>query len=285
MNYKRRILISLAFFAVFFFAVSVIGSFEAVTTFDPDSPVDLPILMYHSVNPDKSKTGKYVITPESFEADLEYLESRGYTSVSAKQLIKYVYNNEPLPEKPFLLTFDDGMYNNFKYVVPILKKHDAHAVFSVVGAYTDEYSENNITNDNYSYMRWCDIDSLVDSDNVEFGNHSYNFHSISALRHGSRKNKYEAPLDYIKFFDGDMQKMQSEFYSNCNFRLIIYTYPYGAYSKESEHVLKKNGFMMTLSCIEGVNKISHDGNCLYLMKRFNRPGNMTSGEFFARKKL
>ena len=160
MNYKRRIFVSLIFFAIFFFAVSVIGNFEAVTTFEEDTPFNLPILMYHSVNPDKTRTGKYVITPENFESDLEYLENCGYTSISAKQLIKYVYNKEPLPDKPVLLTFDDGMYNNFKYVVPILKKHNAHAIFSVVGAYTDEYSENNITNDNYNnrlFIHWKKI--------------------------------------------------------------------------------------------------------------------------------
>lgn len=271
--------------AVITLSAAVFFNSSAVSVFKEDNSTQLPVLMYHSVIKNPSKSGKYVITPQKFEEDLIYLKQKGYQTVSAKQLIQYVYNNAPLPEKPVVLTFDDGMYNNYEYILPILEKYNSCAVFSIVGSYTDEYSENNIVQPAYSYLRWCDIEALSDSEHIEFGNHSYNFHSISAKRYGTQKNKYENSLDYINTFYQDTQKMQSEFYEHCNYRPIIYTYPFGSYSKESSRVLKKMGFMVTFSCTEGINKLTHDPDCLYLLKRYNRSGLLSTNQFFSKLNL
>ncbi|MBQ7751709.1 MAG: polysaccharide deacetylase family protein, partial [Clostridia bacterium] len=152
---------------------------EVLPVFNQGNGIKLPVLMYHSVTDDASKTGKYVITKTQFEEDIKYLKKKGYNTVSAKQLIKYVYLGEDLPENPIVLSFDDGMYNNKEYVLPILEKYDYCAVFSIVGSYADEYTENNIVNPDYSYLRWQDIVELSDNPRIEFGNHSYAFHSIS----------------------------------------------------------------------------------------------------------
>ena len=237
--------------------------------------------MYHSVLKDPQRTGKYTITPKKFEDDLIYLKSNGYETVTLKQVVKYVYSGEPLPQKPILITFDDGMFNNKEYVLPILEKHDAYAVFAVVGSYTDEYTQSDITNPNYSYLRWCDINELMDSGRVEFASHSYNLHNISAKRRGTAKSKGETTLDFISLFHEDTQKMQSAFKTNCIYAPFCYAYPLGNFSPESERVLKKTGFLSSLSCIEGINIITPgDTDCLYLLKRYNRDGRLTTEKFF-----
>lgn len=256
-----------------------------VPTFDKSEEISLPVIMYHSVVDDPSRTGKYIITPQKFEEDIIYLKNKGYTSVTAKQLIKYVNLCEPLPEKPILITFDDGMYNNLYFALPILEKYDFSAVFSVVGSYTDEYTESGIKNAAYSYLTWNDISNLCNNPHIEFGNHSYNLHNISPKRFGAEKNKTESTLDYINVFYQDTEKLQSEFISNCNLKPIIYTYPFGSFSNESFRVIKKLGFMMSLSCTEGINKITHSPDCLYMLKRYNRDGNFNSESFFARIKI
>ena len=239
--------------------------------------------MYHSIS--ETKSGKYILKKSDFEADMKYLREKGYNTVSAKQLIKYVYLGEALPEKPVVLTFDDGMYNNKEYVLPILEEYGYCAVFSIVGSYADEYTENNIVNPDYSYLRWQDIAELSDSPNIEFGNHSYAFHSISRKRYGTKRNKNESTLEYINAFYEDTEKLQSEFFSNCNFKPVIYTYPFGSYSKESLRVLKKMGFLVTFSCFEGVNTVTHDSDCLYMLKRYNRDGRLTTSQLFSKLKL
>lgn len=147
--------------------------------------VKVPIIMYHSIL--KSKSGDYIVSPETFEEDLQYIKEKGYTTIVISDLIEYVYNNTPLPEKPIIITFDDGYYNNYGYAIPLLKKHDMKAVISIVGEYTDTFSKTDEANLNYGYLRWIDIAKLVDEDTVEFQNHTYNLHKIL----NGRKRLYE----------------------------------------------------------------------------------------------
>ena len=124
-----------------------------------EDSVELPIVMYHSIL--KSKSGKYIIHPDTFEDDLKYIQSKGYTSITMTDLINYVYNDSPLPDKPIIITFDDGNYNNLSYAVPLLHKYNMKAVISIVGAYTDTYTDTGESNPNYGYLRWEDINNLI----------------------------------------------------------------------------------------------------------------------------
>ncbi len=281
MKYKKYLplLVLLTFISSFFITNRTISVFEN------SDYVPLPVIMYHGVNKNPSRSCKYVITPEKLEEDLKYLQDKGYTGVSVKDIIKYVNLSEPLPDKPVLITFDDGMYNNMSVALPVLEKYNFNAVFSVVGSYTDEYTKSDITNNNYGYLRWCDIKELSDNPLIEFGSHSYNFHNISKERYGTKKKSYEKSLDYINTFYQDTQKLQSEFLLNCNYKPIIYTYPFGSFSSESYKVLKKMGFLVSFSCTQGINKLTHDSDCLYMLKRYNRDGTISTWEFFSKLKL
>ena len=80
--------------------------------------IEVPIIMYHSILKDSSRSNKYTVTPAVLEEDLKYIKDKGYTTVTIADLISYVYNDTPLPEKPIVLTFDDGHYNNYGYLFP-----------------------------------------------------------------------------------------------------------------------------------------------------------------------
>ena len=47
--------------------------------------ISLPIVMYHHISPEQKRLGKYVISPEQFEKDLQYLKKNGYVSISSQQ--------------------------------------------------------------------------------------------------------------------------------------------------------------------------------------------------------
>ena len=62
----------------------------------------------------------------------------------------------------------------------------------------------------------------------------------------------------------------------------MFTYPFGAVSRESLPVIRENGFLMTLTCRERANLITRDPDCLYGIGRFNRSG-LTTTETFMRR--
>ena len=239
--------------------------------------IKVPIIMYHSVL--NSKSGKYIISPEELEEDFKYIKDNRYTAVTMTDLINYVYNDATLPEKPIVITFDDGFYNNYYYVIPLLEKYNLKAVISILGRYTDRDSAVNDTNINYTYLRWIDINILMLKGIVEFQNHSYDLHSTKG-RNGAKKKWTESLEEYKDALGKDVLKLQIEFKDICNYTPNTFTYPLGAISKESDEILKEFGFKATLGCQEGINYITKDKNCLYTLKRYNRSGNTTTEKFF-----
>ena len=242
--------------------------------------IEVPIIMYHSILKDPSRSNKYTVTPAVLEEDLKYIKDKGYTTVTIADLISYVYDDSPLPEKPIVLTFDDGHYNNYGYLFPLLEKYDMKAVISIVGSYTDKFTETDEANLNYSYLRWKDIKELMDTGRIEFQNHTYNLHSNTGKRIGTKKIKGETDEHYKSILKDDILKLQQEFEENTNYTPKCFTYPFGGISNASLDIIKELGFKASLSCEQGINKLTKNPNSLYLLKRYNRPSYISTYNFF-----
>lgn len=242
------------------------------------SEIKVPIIMYHSIL--KSKSGKYIIHPSTLEDDLKFIQENGYTTITMTDLINYVYSDYELPEKPIIITFDDGHYNNLTYALPLLEKYDMVAVISIVGDYTDTYTKSDEVNPNYSYLRWKDIHDLMQSGRFEFQNHTYKLHNITKTRRGCMKMKGENSETYRKVLSEDLSKLQQEFSINTGYIPNTFTYPFGAISNDSIDIIKDLGFRASLSCNEGINLISKNPDCLYQLKRYNRSNNISTSSFF-----
>jgi hypothetical protein len=242
--------------------------------------IEVPIIMYHSILKDPSRSNKYTVTPTVLEEDLKYIKDKGYTTVTITDLISYVYDNKPLPKNPIVLTFDDGHYNNYGYLFPLLEKYDMKAVISIVGSYTDKFTETDEANLNYSYLRWKDIKELMDTGCIEFQNHTYNLHSNTGKRIGTKKIKGETDEHYKNVLEEDILKLQQEFKENTNYIPQCFTYPFGGISNASLDIIKELGFKASLSCEQGINKLTKNPNSLYLLKRYNRPSYISTYNFF-----
>lgn len=239
--------------------------------------VRLPILMYHSILKDADRAGSYVVSPQTLENDLSYLKQRGFNTVTVCQLIDYVYHGAALPENPIMITFDDGHYNNLVYALPILERLDMTAVLSIVGEYTDRYTEHPDPNPNYGYLSWEETIKLERSSRFEIQNHSYNMHS-SAKRKGVLRLAGESEQNYERTLSQDVTAVQNMMEQRLGHAATAFTYPLGLLDEQSERVLKKLGFKCTLSCHEKINVISTPDS-LFRLGRFNRPSGIDTKQF------
>ena len=247
-----------------------------------DSPVNgifLPVLMYHSIA--EIPEAPYCVTPQTLEADLCYLQEHGYETVSPEELIAYTEGTGELPEKPVMLTFDDGLYNNFSLALPLLETYDMCAVISVVGIFTDVYAPDAPHNDVYSYLTWKDLEKLNDSPNITLGSHTYNMHE-NGERKGCAKTGQETEEQYHDALYADLSLLQTRFQEELHIQPEVFAYPYGFVCAESKPVLADLGFRITLTCLEKPNLITRDPSCLYGINRYNRPGNCSTAEIMAR---
>ena len=252
-----------------------------------ESSVDsdcVPVIMYHNIMKENKKNSRFIITDKQFEEDLKYLKENGYETIVMQDLINYVYNDTPLPEKPIMLTFDDGYYNNYVYAYPMLKNYGFKGVLSIIGYYTDMYTENGEQNENYSHVTWKDVNEMLNSGVFEFQNHSYNLHTLNNGRNGSKKKKGESKEAYKKTLTEDLTTLQNEFTKHTGKSLTTYTYPFGSVSNDSFDIIKEIGFKGSFSCESGVNTITKNPDCLYMLKRTIRTPGISVNKILNQKK-
>lgn len=242
--------------------------------------VELPIVMYHSLLKDPEKQGKYVISPKLFERDLKYIKQKGYTPVFMKDVIAYVEDGDDLPEKPIVLSFDDGYFNNYYYAHPLLEKYNAKAVISIVGKMSDEFSSHHDENPSYAHVTWDHILDMHLSGYWEIQNHSYNCHTYEK-RNGVSQVSTETYKDYAQFLMSDLGYLQDKIAYVTGVAPNTFTYPFGAFSDNTDEIIRQMGFKATLSCTEGVSTIKKgDPDCLFKLKRHLRPPDKSPVEFF-----
>lgn len=236
-----------------------------------NKPIDLPVLMYHSINSKESKAGEYVITPAALREDLEWLTKNGYHTVVVRDLIDYVEQGVPLPEKPVMLTFDDGYYNNYLNAFPLLQEYRMKAVISIIIGETDKYSELDENRENYSHLTWEQIGEMMDSGLVEFQSHSYSLHkNTGGERKGISKKSGESSEAYQQVIREDVEKGQLRFVEMTGYAPTAFTYPFGAVSEDSYPVLEELGFRATLDAQGKLFRLTRDPECLRRIPRYNR---------------
>lgn len=169
-----------------------------------------------------------------------------------------------LPEKPIILSFDDGTYNYREYLLPLLEKYDMKATVSIVGAYTDAACEEAEPDPAYSYLDWQDVSVLRDSGHVEICNHSYDMHNLEGRR-GVGQLEGESYEDYRKVFLNDTTKLQTLCDEHCGFQPNVYTYPFGITCESASRLVKNMGFEASLGVEEKINIIKKKMSAAFLV--------------------
>ncbi len=101
----------------------------------------VPVLNYHRV--DSGIRHSLVVPPEEFKKQMQYLHDEGYHTITLDDLYEYVTNGKELPDKPVLITFDDGYIDNYNEAFPILKEYNFKATLFMI---TSSIGENRFMN-------------------------------------------------------------------------------------------------------------------------------------------
>jgi peptidoglycan/xylan/chitin deacetylase (PgdA/CDA1 family) len=105
--------------------------------------------MYHYVEPwpaeaDKVRQG-LTVQPADFAEQAAYLHAQGYTTISLYDLVAAVQQGAPLPERPVVITFDDGYRSLADYAVPALAAYGYTGTVFVITQLMDEGFEQYLT--------------------------------------------------------------------------------------------------------------------------------------------
>ena len=183
----------------------------------------VPILMYHYLSKPPADADAIrrdlSVTPANFEAQLAYLRQAGYETISLETLAYALSQDAPLPEKPIILTFDDGHRDNYENAFPLLRKYGYTATFFVFTQVIDTY--------NVDFLTW-EMVIEMDQAGMEFGSHSY--------RHLDMSNR---DVDFLVYeILGSKQAIEDRIGEPVHF----FAYPSGAYDALTIEVLDSANF-------------------------------------------
>ncbi len=252
------------------------------TVCEEKSGLIVPIIMYHGITESEKLRNKYMIPPALFESDLQFLKENGYTTIFVSDLINYFEKGTPLPEKPIILTFDDGYYNNYVYAFPVLKKYGYKAVISPIGISADEAETEKYRSSLWSQCKWSELKEMADAGIIEIGNHTYNLHRIDGDKNGAAKRRSETDAEYEKRLKEDLITSNQRIKENIGKTPVVFVYPFGAKSEHTEEIVRSMSFGAILDCENKINRISGRED-LYHLHRFLRPDNITGKDFFINK--
>ncbi|NIO22031.1 MAG: polysaccharide deacetylase family protein, partial [Candidatus Aenigmarchaeota archaeon] len=71
---------------------------------------------------------KYCVTPKAFANQMRFLSVAKYTPVDLSDLLSFRDGSKELPEKPIVITFDDGFQDIAEYAIPTLSRRGFKAV-------------------------------------------------------------------------------------------------------------------------------------------------------------
>jgi len=140
--------------------------------------VRVPILMYHHIGVPPPDADPFrldlSVTPADFEAQLQWLAQNGYTSMNLYDLLYVLAQGRPLPEKPVILTFDDGYRDAYENAFPLLQKYGFKGVFFVLTEFVDENMPD--------YLAWNQIEEM-NAAGMEIEPHTKNHPDLRGKSH------------------------------------------------------------------------------------------------------
>lgn len=196
--------------------------------------IKIPVLVYHSVRPytkgESKKQDTYDITPELLESELAYVKDNGYTTITFADVTAYFNHGTPLPQKPVILSFDDGWKNQYEYAFPLLKRYGMKGTFFIF--------TNPIDHEKPHWMSWGEVKEL-DAAGMEIAGHSRTHPFLTKI-------STNAELD--KEILGGKQIIEQ----HLGHSISSFAYPFGASNEHVVAAVKHAGYTLARTLSSGV---------------------------------
>jgi peptidoglycan/xylan/chitin deacetylase (PgdA/CDA1 family) len=188
---------------------------------------EIPVLMYHQVVEKTPAASKYNIhvTRMDLEKQLRSLRARGFQPVTFEDLL-----TRRIPDKPVILTFDDGYENNYGQLFPLLRQYGMKAVVYILG---NRKHRNNFWDipqgePEAALLKDSQIREMSESGLVEFGAHSLNHARLTQLKPQAVQKEVEGSKQSIEKLLGKP--------------VLSFAYPYGLYNEPIKKITKEAGY-------------------------------------------
>lgn len=180
-----------------------------------------PVLMYHHIGK-KIGDNPYFVEPSMFEQQMAWLKANNYNVISYDVFYNGIFKNSQLPERPVVITFDDGDKDQYLNAYPILKKYGYTATFFII--------TNSVGGQ--SYMSWDMLKDMV-KNGMDIESHSVHHPNMARLDFGA--------TDY------ELLKSKEKLEEKLGIKIKYFAYPGGAFSGITIEELQKLGYLSAVT--------------------------------------
>ena len=241
--------------------------------------VSLPVVMYHHISRDPAAWGPYVISEAELERDLQWLKAHGYETVSVQNLLDWEAGRFSMPEKPCMITFDDGACSTAAYAEPLLERYGCCGVAAVIGSVCEQFSDNGEADPELSNLSWEAARDMAERGTIEVICHTWDMHRLTPRR-GCSRRAGESEAAYRLALSGDLSRFLHGSAAHGVALTPAIAYPYGAYSRATLDAARDFGFLAGFTCDEKVNRLTRGADELLRLGRFNRPHGVAGEKIF-----
>jgi len=199
-------------------------------------PIKCPILLYHRIVPGQA-SNPYNLSPQEFEEQMAYLSENGYNTITIDQLRQAIIFGAELPEKPIVISFDDGDISVYKNAFPILEKYNFVGVAYLVSTYLETPG----------YMKYRQVKELIKG-GWEMGSHS--------ARHQD--------LSESVFLDTEIIGSKADLEKFLDTKINSFAYPFGKYNQSA---MEKVSDWYSNAVGLGASTTQRESNLYYLWRR------------------
>lgn len=189
-----------------------------------------PILMYHYISyPPEGANAvltDLTVTPELFSEHLAFLQETGFTSITLAELWAGLAEGAALPEKPIVITFDDGYDNAYDAALGRLLERGMVGTFFLVSSFMEQPG----------YLTWGQAAEMKNA-GMEIGNHSATHPNLTSMGYDGQFAEIDGAAAAIAAALGERPK--------------FFCYPLGKYNATTLRVLKDTGHLAAVTTSDG----------------------------------